>query len=177
MNVDRFRLICKLASLLLKAGAVFIAFTVMYSLFTYFFTDTNIWFNLNIPDFPFFNAVSGPLEDADMQLAALISVPFNFLLSFYIFWKGSELFQYLSGGHSPFAFKFAQSIKRLAIVMIVSDLLLPLFHSLLVTIIMDGRYYLIIGVGPSLMIGLILYAVSEVFTYGIELQRLSDETV
>jgi uncharacterized membrane protein len=74
-------------------------------------------------------------------------------------------------------FEFAQSIKRLGIILILSDILLPLFRSLLVTIIMEGSYYLIVGVGSSLVIGLILYAVSEIFNYGIELQKLSDETV
>lgn len=177
MNIKQFRIICKVSSVLLKLTAACMTIVVITSLFTYFFTDRNIWFNLTIPDFTFYNAMRGPMEETDRQMAALIELPFTSLLGIYIFWKGSQLFKYLSEGHSPFVFEFAQSIKRLGIILILSDILLPLFRSLLVTIIMEGSYYLIVGVGSSLVIGLILYAVSEIFNYGIELQKLSDETV
>lgn len=177
MNIKKFRIICKVSSILLTMSAIVIALIVFSSLYTYFFTDTDIWFNLSTPSFTFFNSGRGFPDEADFRLAALIDLPFTFFLSIYIFWKVSQLFKYLSEGHSPFSFQFAQSIKRLGIIMIFSDILLPLFRSLLVSILMQEGYYILFGVGSSLMIGLILCAVSETFNYGIELQTLSDETV
>ncbi|MCC5890794.1 MAG: DUF2975 domain-containing protein [Alkalibacterium sp.] len=177
MNIKQFRIICKVSSVLLKLTAAFLAISVVTSLYAYFFTDTNIWFNLVIPDFPLRHSGMYFPSEAEQQLAALIEVPFSSLLAIYVFWKGGQLFKYLSEGQSPFSFKFAKSIKWLALILMISDIFLPLFRSMLVTLIMEEGYYFLFGVGSSLMIGLILYAVSEIFNYGIELQRLSDETV
>lgn len=177
MNIKLFRQICKGSSVLLKGLAVFMAIAVVTSLYGYFFTDRIIWFDLNSPSFPILHSVRNSPTEAQRQLAALIEVPFATTLGIYIYWKGSQLFHYLAEGQTPFSFEFSRSIKRLALLMIFSDIILPLFRSLMVTILMENGYYFLIGVNASLMIGLILYAVSEVFNYGIELQRLSDETV
>lgn len=177
MNIKLFRQICKGSSVILKVVAVFMAIAVVTSLYGYFFTDSTIWFNLNMPTFPILHSGRNSPTEAQRQLAALIEVPFATTLGIYIYWKGSQLFNYLAKGHTPFSYEFAQSIKRLALVLIISDIILPLIRSLVVTTLMENGYYFLIGVNASLMIGLILYAVSEIFNYGIELQRLSDETV
>lgn len=176
MNVDRFRKICSIASVLLKIVTV-ISVLFMLSALYGIFTDRNVWFDYNMPDFPIINSMRGPMEEADMQLAALIVSPILILIACYIFWKGSQLFKHLADGHTPFSYDFAETVKKLSLVLIVTDVVSPLFYSLLVTLIMEGRYYYIIGVGSSFMLGLILYAVSEIFKYGVELQTLSDETV
>lgn len=177
MNIKLFRQICKVSSILLKGVAVYMAIVIVIGLYGYFFTDRTIWFNLNMPSFPILHSVRNSPTESQKQLAALIEVPFATTLGIYIYWKGSQLFNYLAKGQSPFSFEFSRSIKRLALLMIISDIILPLFRSLMVTTLMENGYYFLVGVNASLMIGLILYAVSEIFNYGIELQRLSDETV
>lgn len=177
MNIKRFRGVCRFTSIILKIAAILIGSTAAVSLFSYFFTNTDIWFNFSMPDFPILNSGSGPVTEADKQLAALIIVPFRVIVSFYVYWKGSQLFKYLADGNPPFSNKFTHTLKRISLILIITDIAFPLIYSLLVTIIMEGRHYLIIGVGSSLMIGLILYAVSEIFKYALTLQQLADDTV
>src|SRR5699024_8003062 len=106
-----------------------------------------------------------------------IITPILILIYVFVLWKGSLLFNQLSNGEKPFTFEFASSIKRLSILLITTDIVLPILYSLIVTIIMEGGHYILLGVGAPFLIGIILYAVSEIFIYGIELQTLSDQTV
>jgi hypothetical protein len=147
------------------------------SYYWYFFTDRIIWFNGIIPDFTILNSVSGPRSNSDIQLASLLLTPFTALIRFYVLWKGSQLFKYLADGNPPFSNEFTQMLKRISLILIITDIAFPLIYSLLVTLIMEGDHYLIIGVGASFIIGLILYAASEIFKYALTLQQLADDTV
>lgn len=177
MNVNQFRSVSRFTSVILKLASIWVAISVTSFLFSYFFTKGSVWFNFPMPDFPILNSVSGPLSDADMQLGALIVVPLKTTVTCYVLWKGSQLFKYLSEGNTPFSIDFSQRIKRLSLILIISDIIFPLIYSLLVTLITEGSHYLIIGVGSSLLIGLILYAAAEIFNYAINLQQLADDTV
>ena len=91
--------------------------------------------------------------------------------------KAVRLFSYFTDGNSPFYMDFSRSVKNLGLILIVSDIVFPIIYSLLVTIMMESGYYYIIGVGSSLLIGLILFAAAEIFNYGINLQQFADDTV
>jgi hypothetical protein len=141
--------------------------------------DANITFNYNPPSFSLLNSVSGSLQtlETDMRTVAAIITPIATFVNIYILWKGSQLFKRLADGETPFTTKFAHSIRRLSLVLIVTDLIMPLLYSFVLTLFIENGHYLVIGVGSPFLIGLILYAVAGVFYYGIELQTLSDETV
>lgn len=177
MNVKRFRNVCRFTSVILKIAAIWLGSTIAVLLFSYFFTDSDIWFNFNSPSFTLINGQRGELTTADRQLAALFIVPIASIINCYVLWKGSQIFNYLAEGNNPFSNDFSRTIQRISIILILSDILFPLIYSLMVTLIMDGSSYYIIGVGAPFLIGLILYAVSEIFKYAINLQQLADDTV
>lgn len=179
MNIKRFRTVAKVSSILLKIAAVFLMGILLYTMYLVFISDADMWMTYSSPSFSLFHSVSGGLQtmETDLQTVAAIFAPIAVLINIFVLWKGSQLFKRLADGEKPFTDKFAQSIKWLSLVLIISDILLPLFYSLIITLMTENGHYLIIGVGAPFLIGLILYAVAGIFYYGIELQTLSDETV
>lgn len=86
-------------------------------------------------------------------------------------------FNRLSKGDKPFTLKFSKSIKQIGLLLMVTDVILPILYSFVVSVQLDGSLYVSLGVGNTFLIGLILLVVTAIFDYGIELQFLSDETV
>lgn len=177
MNIKQFRSVSQFTSVILKLASIWLAISVTSLIIAYFNTEGDVWFNFPNPDFPLLNSVSGPLSDADMQLAALIVVPLMTLVTCYVLWKGSQLFKYLADGGTPFSLGFSQSVKQLGLILIFTDIAFPLLYSAIVTMVTEDGHYLIIGVGSSLLIGLVLLAAAEIFNYAINLQQLADDTV
>ncbi|MDZ7834963.1 MAG: DUF2975 domain-containing protein [Alkalibacterium sp.] len=177
MNINQFRKVSRFTSIILKIAAVWIGLSIAALFYSYFSTSGDVWFNFPNPDFPILNSVSGPLSNSAIQQAALFIVPLMVAVTCYVLWKGSQLFKYLSDGHTPFSSAFSKSVKQLGIILIIADIIFPLIYSLLVTLITENGHYLIIGVGSSLLIGMILYAAAEIFNYAINLQQFADDTV
>ncbi|UJF15864.1 DUF2975 domain-containing protein [Jeotgalibaca sp. MA1X17-3] len=181
MNIKKFRRISRGSSLLLKIFAIFSITLVIYGLYTILFGDGNFWFTYKGPSIPLFSmggsSGSVGITDAEEKLASMIIVPFTVVVFSFILLKGSQIFTWLGKGETPFSEKFANAIKRLSLVLIIFDLLVPIiFYSVLSLISVDGYNYTI-GFGSAFIIGIILFIVSEIFKYGIELQSLADETV
>lgn len=181
MNIKRFRTICRISSFVLKLLAVFSVIIVVYGLYTIYFDDGNFWFTYNKPTGAIYSMTKitdgAMITQADRRLAALIIVPFTLLVNFYTLFKGAQIFEWLGNGEAPFSEKFAKSLRRISLVLIISDLVIPIVHSLVLSFIYKGGYEIIIGIGSMFFIGIILYVISEIFYYGIELQHLANETV
>ncbi|GAA0358393.1 hypothetical protein GCM10008932_08870 [Alkalibacterium iburiense] len=174
MNVKHFRFICKLLSGLFKGLATVGIGIVVLGFYLVLFTDTGS-FNFEIDGFSLFVSQSY-IEEEIFSTAALIVSPYIIGLFAYVLFKGSSLLDQLEAGHSPFNSTFAYNLKKISLVLIISDISTPLLYSLFVTLLADGHYFNI-ALGSSFVIGLILYAVAEIFNYGIELQELSDDTI
>lgn len=181
MNIKRFRTLSRVGSVLLTVFAIFSIILVISGLYTIIFGDGNFWFTYSGPSIPLFS-IGGSSEGvgitvAEEKLASMIIVPLEVVVSSFIVLKGSQIFTWLGKGETPFSEKFANAIKRLSLVLIIFDLLIPIiYYSLLSLISVDGYHYTI-GFGSAFIIGIILFIVSEIFKYGIELQYLADETV
>lgn len=179
MNIKQFKNVSRFASVLLRIAAIWFGLSVATLFFSYFFTSSDVWFNFPSPDFPILNGIGGATTNKlfPLKQAASFVVPLIVIVNCYVLWKGSQLFTYLADGNSPFSMDFSRSVKNLGLILIVSDIVFPIIYSLLVTIMMESGYYYIIGVGSSLLIGLILFAAAEIFNYGINLQQFADDTV
>lgn len=181
MNIKRFRTISRVSSVLLKIFTIFSIILVISGLYINIFGDGNFRFTYSGPSIPLFS-IGGSSEgvgitDAEEKLTSIIIVPLTVVVSSFILLKGSQIFTWLGKGETPFSEKFANAIKRLSLVLIIFDLLVPIiYYSLLSLISIDGYHYTI-GFGSTFIIGIILFIVSEIFKYGIELQYLADETV
>lgn len=178
MNVNRFRQVSRLLSLLLKGfGVLSIAALLLIVVFSFFLETDSATVNVAFSNSPLFQFSDSRVTEADFRLGAFIIAPVFLALSSYIFFKGSFLFDRLVRGETPFTFEFAESVKRISIILIVADILLPLLYSLIVNLSADEGFFLIIDLSSAFLIGLILYIVSGVLKYGISLQELADDTV
>lgn len=181
MNIKRFRRVCNVSSIILKILAVLAIVITSLSMYQVLSGNPNVWFNYEGPSFSMFSSghtMGGILiTDAEYRLAATIISPFIVLVSSYVFWKGSQLFKRLADGETPFNFEFTKSLKHLSLVLILSDIITPILYSIILSTIYDNGHEVIVGLTSSFVIGIILYTISEIFYYGIELQQLADETV
>lgn len=185
MDMERFRKISKVISIVLKMMAVLLVIIILFLVAGLLYKENNFEFTYEPPTFGFFAQravyIDGPNGLGQMvraeKMGAFIVTPLVALTEIYILFRGSSVFQYLADGYAPFAEKFAKRIKHLSIVLMVTDVLIPVLYSLLVTIFQKGGYSVSVGITSYFFFGLILYLVSEIFNYGIELQQLANETV
>lgn len=179
MNVKRFRMICKISSYVLKGTAILSLLIVSLGLIQVLIGNSNIWFTFEMPDFSMIFVSGGFINDIESQkkLAAAIISPILVMVYAFILWQGGNLFKRLSNGETPFSRKFAESLKQLSLVLILSDITLSLLYSLILSSTIEHGNHIEVGITYWFVIGILLYVISEIFFYGIELQQLADETV
>lgn len=181
MNIKRFRRVCNISSVVLKSVAVIGLLVTSMTMYQVLSGNPHVWFNYEGPSFNIFysggSMNSYAITDAEYRLAASIIAPLLVVITSYVFWKGGQLFKRLADGEMPFNRLFAKSLKRLSLLLIISDILIPILHSMILSIIYKDGHEFAVGLTSSFLIGIILYAISEIFYYGIELQHLADETV
>lgn len=181
MNIKRFRTVCRISSVVLKLFVVLSILLVVYTFYRIYFTTGNYWFNYNGPSIPIYSMGGSKngimITQNEERLASLIITPLTVIVSSYALLKGSQIFAGLGKGETPFSEKFAKSLKHLSIVLIASDIIIPILYSAVLSFIYEDGYQFTIGVSSGFLIGMILYVISGIFYYGIELQHLADETV
>jgi len=181
MNIKRFRRLCNISSIILKGFTILAILVTVYAIFQIITGNTNVWFSYDGPSFPIFSSggsMNGmPITESEYRLAALILTPFLITISSYVMWRGAQLFKRLADGETPFNHKFAKSLKHLSVVLILTDIALPILYSIILSTIYEDGHQFVIGLSSSFLIGIILYVIAEIFYYGIELQHLADETV
>lgn len=181
MNIGRFRKICKICSYALLFFSAVIIFLVVYGIYLYFFGKADMSFAYNSPSIPLYSM--GGSEGAigitatERNSAALAMLPITQTITIFVLLKGAAAFKWLGDGKRPFEPKFVNIIKCISLVLMVSDIIFPIVHSIILTIISADGYNYNFGFGTAFIIGVILYIVSEIFNYGIELQSLSDDVV
>jgi len=177
MNLKTFKLVCKVASFLLKVLGFFAFITLPFALIIVILPGVRSSITLDVESSGLILFRSGLIEESHRQLTALIVAPIFSSILGYTLWKGSQLFDQLIEGYSPFSIDFRTTLKRISLLLIGMDILLPLVYSLVLSIILEDGYYFVFGIGSLFLVGLILYAVAEIFQYGIELQQLTEDTV
>ncbi|MEY8292207.1 hypothetical protein AAK882_06110 [Carnobacteriaceae bacterium 52-44] len=178
MNIQKFRRVSHVISILLKAYVILLVSLILWFTFRQIVNpDSMFKFIYEFSGLSLFQAVRNGPAAANEDLAATIVTPILGIINLYIIWRGSRLFDYLKTGKTPFALEFSNAIKRLSLLMIIIDILSPLFYSLVLTLLIEQGYYFQIGIASNFVVGIILYVVSGILNYGIELQELSDNTV
>lgn len=180
MDIKRFRKLAKVCSAVLLVAGLYLLVVLSFLSYQVFILKSDFWFNFTPGSFSthYSRHISDIAQlDNVLRITANIFTPLKIFVSIYALFKGSQLFNQLSKGVRPFTHKFSKSISQIGLILIITDILLPMLYSLAVSLQLDGALYINIGVGSTFLIGLILVVVSAVFNYGIELQFLSDETV
>lgn len=181
MNLSRFRNFCRINAYALQIFSIFIFVAVVYSVYTYVCGTTTLSFTYNSPDITLFSMGGSKgaigITEAERQIAAFTMIPITQAVTIFVLLAGSAAFKWLADGKRPFDFNFVKIIKRISLTLMISDIILPLVHSFVLGVISVDGYNLNFGFGSGFIMGVILYVVSEIFNYGIELQNLSDDVV
>ncbi|WP_423188705.1 hypothetical protein ACO1PF_08915 [Alkalibacterium sp. f15] len=177
MNVKRFRNVSKFLSFALQLIGLFCIAIILIGLILMLFTDSGATFTVDLPETSRFLIDDSRVTEAEHAFTSLIMAPLFLAVYSFILFKGSFLFNRIANGETPFTFDFAESVKWISFYLIASDIIMPLLYSLIVNLRADEGFYFNFGLSSDFLIGLILYIVSGVLTYGISLQELSDDTV
>ncbi len=172
----KFEKIAKFLSILLKLVSTFIILGLIGLVLLLIFKRDSLAMNFPVPTFPIKVGNGDVPESAKLISGAILAVP-SMLIYFYVFFKGSEFFNKLSQGETPFSINNYKILKEIGLIVTITNFISPLIYSLITTLLMPDGYYLIIGIDVETIIGLIIYCMAEVIRYGVTLQDLSDETV
>lgn len=128
MNIKRFQTASKVISIILKFVAVIMFAVILLAVFFINLYNLNVDFMstienpiLHISSYTGENLVYNSIVNSSIQIVSVFEIA---ILS-YVYWKGGQLFKGLSLGEKPFTEKFAESIKSISIILIVSDLVFP----------------------------------------------------
>lgn len=176
MNIKNFQFICRFISVIFKVLAGMFIFIIVVGLYVTLFR-ANGSLQFEPAGFTFFQFQRNPITDEVLERATLFAVPIFSLIHVYVLLKGSQLFDKLHEGYTPFSPEFVMNLKKISYIMIGFDAVTPIIYSGLVTLLAEDASYYFFSLSSYFVIGLILYVAAEIFNYGIELQTLSDETV
>lgn len=181
MNLSRFRKFCRMNAYALQIFSIFIFIAVVYSMYVYVSGTTTLSFSYKSPDITLFSVGGSKgaigITEGERKTAAFTMIPIAQAVTIFVLLEGSAAFKWLADGKRPFDFNFVKIIKRISLTLMISDIILPLVHSFVLGVISVDGYNLNFGFGSGFIMGVILYVVSEIFNYGIELQNLSDDVV
>ena len=137
-----------------------------------FFPYVNITRNLMVPTEYF----KGTLNQAVLGITligTLIRLPL-----LYTFWLTYKVFKNLSESRTPFSSQLFYSIKHMGKVLILYGAFSNLAFSILLSVFVTGILYFNNPINFTIiLLGLVLYVVSEVMEYGLALQVEVDETL
>lgn len=96
----------------------------------------------------------------------------------YVFWLAYKVFKSLSESRTPFSSQLFYSIKHIGKVLILYGAFSNLAFSILLSLFVTGILYFNNPINFTIiLLGLVLYVVSEVMEYGLALQVEVDETL
>lgn len=176
MNIEKFQKVSKMVSVLLKIIVVFIFVFMIGAILLFFLGKDQLTVTTPIPTFQI-SFMSGNISEMTEKLVSLIVSILGVLTYVYVFFKGSQFFDRLSKGETPFSISNYEILRKIGIIIIIFNLASPLIYSLILTLSTRGGYFLVFGVDIQVVLGLIIYCIAEIIGYGIKLQELSDETV
>lgn len=176
MNVKKFERISKFLSILLKLVSAFIFISIILFIIFLIFKRETLTMNVPTPSFPI-ASISGNVTESTKFIAGIVVAIPSMLVYFYAFFRGSQFFDKLAKGKTPFSIDNYKILKEIGLILAITTFIAPLVYSLVASLNMSEGYYFILGIDSETIIGLIIYCMAEVIRYGVTLQELSDETV
>ncbi|EAF0350772.1 TPA: DUF2975 domain-containing protein [Listeria monocytogenes] len=101
---------------------------------------------------------------------------FSSMILAYLLWTASMIFKDLAANFTPFNDITVSRLRRIAVLMIIYALVPQIIYSILHTVLIPG-YSINLGLNMSFFFALIFYCLTEIFRYGVSLQKESDETL
>ncbi|MDT2866152.1 hypothetical protein [Vagococcus carniphilus] len=177
MTTKKFKKFAKFLEVFLLLGSAMYTFVTGLLLVMYFFQDHSFSIALPVSGFGLFKATQNSPVKEDLLLAGLlVNIPVGLTYAI-VFFKGSRFFKSLVQNQTPFSKDNQKLISRISIILMILGLAPSLVYSIILSFFMTNGYYMRLDIGVSFVVGAILYCVSEVINYGLELQQFSDDAV
>ena len=177
MTTKKFKKFAKFLEVFLLLGSAMYTFMTGLLLVMYFFQDHSFSINVPVSGFGLFKAtLNSPVKEDLLLAGLLVNVPVGITYTI-VFFKGSRFFKSLVQNQTPFSKDNQKLISRISIILMILGLAPSLVYSIILSFLMTNGYYMRFDIGVSFVVGAILYCVSEVINYGLELQQFSDDAV
>lgn len=176
MDVQRFQKLSKWISyLLIGLGGLF-SCAYCFLAIKQLLSGESI--NLRYDNTGFLDFTIGVLVKTEkaMRLAGCSASMMNTLFLSLTTIKAGVMFRDFSSGKTPFSKLQIERLKQIAMFLFGGSLATQVMFCILASIIGRG-FYISISLNSQMILGLIIYALVEIFRYGMALQKLSDETV
>lgn len=170
MQTRQFQILNKLLSTLSKLLAILVLSILVVGSFNLFAQKSFADFNLNSMGTLSAACSNATITQKDYYWAASIVQPICLAFLGYILFKASYLFDHLAEGKTPFSNKFIRSVKIMGFILITYDLATSLLYTLFVNFSAEKGWFFYLSLTSFFFIGLILYLVSGILNYGINLQ-------
>lgn len=177
MTTKKFKKFAKFLEIFLLLGSVMYTFMTGLLLVMYFYQDYSFSIDAPTSGFTLFHATLNSPQKKDLLLTGLLVTTPVLITYAIVFFKGSRFFKSLVQNQTPFSKDNKKLISRISIVLMILGLAPSLVYSIILSFFMTNGYYIKFDIGVSFVVGAILYCVSEVINYGLELQQFSDDTV
>ncbi len=167
MQIETFRKVSQFLSISFKMIATF----ALVFLFIILFNEDSS-FTLDTGQYLSFFWTNSYVTPKDFISASSFIAPVILAFLSYILFHSSFLFDRLVEGESPFTFEFVESLREISILLMISDVVVPLVYTVAINVISDQGRYFHFSLSYIFTIGLILYLVSAILNYGINLEEL-----
>lgn len=125
-----------------------------------------------------FASMSGELTESSRFIALIISGIFLKGAQSYITWQAGIFFSILRHSKQPFSMVVYKLLKRIGLLLIISDIVAPLIYYLVASLLMTNGYQIaIFTVTSQFLVGLVIYYMAEVIRYGVTLQKFTNDVV
>lgn len=179
MNVTKFRDLSWFLSGVLKFMAISLLFVICVGGFQYAtegkqlfndsFSNGITWFGINTE----LQHVPKPM----IYLAKLLTlIPWGCVLA-GLLWLASRIFADFSNGETPFSQLQVKRMSMIARGVLLVAVLQSLVYSIILNILIGKFTTLDFELDSLFVLGLILYCVAGMFSYGVQLQEISDDIV
>lgn len=176
MNVKKFRKFTKFLDTLMMFLCVLCAISLVVFTLLFIFKKENL--SITSPNIYFpLGGIKGEATSSVKFLANFVAAIIGMSVYSYLFFKGSRFFSNLSRGGTPFSVENYKLLKRLGLLLIAVNLIIPIIYSALITFLMTDGYYIALGLNSEVVIGLVISAMAEIIRYGVALQNFSDDAV
>lgn len=175
MPANQFRKLSKFLSIVSKLIAIFILSVLVFGSFTLFIRQKLTAFTLDKMDIFSFVFSDATITQDDYNWANAIVLPMSLSFLGYIFFKASYLFDYLAEGKTPFTQQFTQSVRIMGFILIIYDLVTSVLYMFFINFAADEGMFIYLSLSVYFFVGLIIYLMSGILNYGINLQEQVDE--
>lgn len=180
MNLSRFQNLCGVINFILKCIAIGCIISLVGNIGSY----VNGTFQAS-KDFlggaTFIGSSSGNLNvftNSQLSLAELITRSFMIAVFAVLIFIGSNVLMDIWFGKTPFSEKQTRRMFIISMGIIVISIVRDPLYTIILSILSPTENTFSLSIGNGMMVfGLVMLCMTGMFKYGIELQKLSDDTV